>query len=357
MKSIIRTIIVLVVFGFAMACSALSQGGAVGTNVDSGTETLEAVGVELSETPPPPPSLPGASFSAEPTFFTVQPGTAQRSSKVLLIPNTEIKPEDVAAITQDIQVMSHIFNKIFKGPRLIGEVFVDFGDFFGRGSRTTQAIYLQGYGTLFLLEVDFPFSPPAKSATKEKPEEDTDSVWQQAKQEMFSPKTIHRTQSSEGKYDAEKVEELKTRLIKALKHTANIRNIKPEEWIILTVIGEGGGYSGGVGSGVGGYSGYGGSYGSAVNVRRSYSSTTRGRYTTTKIVPGGISATSSTVLTIRAKKSDVDAFAKDDLDYDKFREKVQILTYPSFGQQVGRVSLTLPHQRVESTSVTEVEHR
>ena len=74
--------------------------------------------------------------------------------------------------------MSHIFDKIFQGPRLIEGMFRDYGEFFGRESRATQAIYLQGYGTLFLLEVDFPFSPPPKSTTKEEQPEETDSVWQ-----------------------------------------------------------------------------------------------------------------------------------------------------------------------------------
>ncbi len=36
---------------------------------------------------------------------------------------------------------------------------------------------------------------------------------------------------------------------------------------------------------------------------------------------------SETVLTIRVKKSDVDAFAKDELDFDQFRQKVQIFLY------------------------------
>jgi hypothetical protein len=36
---------------------------------------------------------------------------------------------------------------------------------------------------------------------------------------------------------------------------------------------------------------------------------------------------SATVLTIRAKKSDVDAFAKGEIDFKQFQEKVDIFTY------------------------------
>ncbi len=37
--------------------------------------------------------------------------------------------------------------------------------------------------------------------------------------------------------------------------------------------------------------------------------------------------TSSTVLTIRAKKSDIDAFVKGNLDLEQFQKKVEIFTY------------------------------
>ena len=36
---------------------------------------------------------------------------------------------------------------------------------------------------------------------------------------------------------------------------------------------------------------------------------------------------SPTVLTIRVKKSDIDAFAAGELDFEQFRQKVQIFTY------------------------------
>ena len=41
----------------------------------------------------------------------------------------------------------------------------------------------------------------------------------------------------------------------------------------------------------------------------------------------GAGSASTTVLTIRVKKSDVDDFAKDKLDFEKFQKKVDIFTY------------------------------
>ena len=247
MKSLIRTILVLAVLSYAMACYTLAQGGvSAGTSAEAGTASAAATPSPSKKPvpPTPPPSVGVVSPASDELAVAVAveppvvPSTrgkifrtlvGGKSSNMLVIPDTEIKAEEVAAVTQDMQVMSHIFDKIFQGPRLIEGMFRDYGGFFSRGSRATLAIYLQGYGTLFLLEVDFPFSPPPKSTTKEKQPEETDSVWQQAKQEIFYPSQFTKVRPSEDKYDAEKVKELKSRLIKSLKHTANIRNIKPEE--------------------------------------------------------------------------------------------------------------------------------
>jgi hypothetical protein len=285
--------------------------------------------------------------------------------KVLVIPDTKVKPEELDAITQDLQVMSHIFDERFKEPhvvrgRLVGKVFTDFGDFFGRDSRATEAIYLQGYGVLFLMEVNFAFSPPPKEQEKEaKKTEDIDPIWQRARQQIFSPKDPMMDRggrSEQQEYSAEKIEQLKAELTRTLKHAANIRNLKPDEWVILTVIGKGrqpgeiyeeyyrsaaprprtstsgrsrrsssrssssvesaggggGGYgysvSGRVSSGLSRGGGYGGGYGGGMEY-------------------GEIGPPSATVLTIRAKKSDVDTFAAGELDFEQFQQMVEIFTY------------------------------
>jgi len=289
--------------------------------------------------------------------------------KVLVIPATDVKVEDLVEITQDLQVMSHIFDEKFKEPSTIKGMFTDFGDFFGRDSRETEAIYIQGYGTLFLMEVNFTFTPPPKSQEQKDEEvaEQVDPTWQRAKQKIFSPKgTMPGVGGlAEQESGLVEVEELKTELIKTLKHATNIRNLKPDEWIILTVIGQGrqlvefyedyyrsaapssgtstsrrprrpssrpsSSVGGGFGAGMGGYSsmssmaggmasgGYGmggmmGGYGGGMG---GYG---MGGY-------GVMGLTSPTILTIRAKKSDVDEFAKGEFDFEKFYQKVQIFTY------------------------------
>jgi len=228
-------------------------------------------------------------------------------------------------------VMSCILDRKFsKGSRLIRGVLTDYGDFFGRDNRPTEAIYLQGYGVLFSMEASFPLTTPRKVQEKgpTKTEEGVDLLWQKTKQEIFphrGPNVSNLDEKLEKKQYAEKVEEVKKELIKSLKHAANIRILQPDEWVLLMVTGEG-------------------RQSTEVTLYENSSMMALSSYST----PGGIAYNEDSLglmgyplamtITIRAKKADVDAFAKGELDFDKFREKVQIFSYRYriWGQQVGR---------------------
>jgi hypothetical protein len=273
--------------------------------------------------------------------------------KVLVVPDEQVKPEDLAAITEDMQIMSHILDERFKETRRVQGVFTDFGDFFGRDNRQTEAIYLQGYGVLFSMEVNFTFSPAPKPQPVQtaEPNEQVDSTWEKAKQQVFSPGESRsgRGSGSTEESDSQMVEELKRDLITTLKHAANIRCVQPDEWIILTVIGggrqsAGGGFMmggmgglyesspyggasvGGMGGFGGGYSvsggsgGYGGGMAGGMGGGMGGFGGGMGGF-------GGAGGSVATVLTIRAKKPDIDAFAMGEQDYEQFRQKVQIFTY------------------------------
>jgi hypothetical protein len=270
--------------------------------------------------------------------------------KVLVVPAEEVKTEDLAEIIEDMQIMSHILDERFKETRRVQGVFTDFGDFFGRDNRQTEAIYLQGYGVLFSMEVNFAFSPPPKPQVQvtEQDAERIDSTWQQARQQVFSPGDARMARGSDSteEYDSRMVEELKRDLITTLKHAANIRGVQPDEWIILTVIGggrqSGGGFGGGGfmmggmggmygGTSSGGTSGFSGRFGASGGYGGGMAGGMGGG------MMGGMGAgmggfgvtgvSAATVLTIRAKKSDIDAYAKDEQLLEQFRRKVQIFTY------------------------------
>ena len=43
-----------------------------------------------------------------------------------------------------------------------------------------------------------------------------------------------------------------------------------------------------------------------------------------------------TILTIRAKQADIEAFARGDFDLDSFRTKVQVVSHPYLSGSIGR---------------------
>ena len=276
--------------------------------------------------------------------------------------------------------MSHILDERFKESRTIKGVFTDFGDFFGRDNRATEAIYMQGYGALFLMEVNFAFSP--RFTSQEQKDEETaehvDPTWQRARQQIFSPKASMPGFSGQGP-GLVKFDQLRKELIETLKHAANIRNLTPDERIILTVIGQGrqggvmyfsneplgaaaprsnysssyseseqsssserGGYaasrsSGVAGGGMGGYGGGMGGFGGGMMGGMGGHDEMMGGMGRMGgmagmgmgmgVMYGEMGFPTATILTIRAKKSDVDDFARGELDLEQFQQTVEIFTY------------------------------
>jgi hypothetical protein len=173
-----------------------------------------------------------------------------------------------------------------------------------------------------------------------------------------------------------RVENLKNELIRTLKHASNIRHTGPDDWVILSltgwsestgrmtpynryqmmesrtntgrrsrsVNGMGDSYNtsgrttrsgmGGRG-GMGGYAGgsYGGGGFAAGSSSSGFSSKSfsagsfgRGGFGGME-VRGQMDISSAAVLTICARKSDVDAFAKDELNFEQFRQKINVFVY------------------------------
>ena len=296
---------------------------------------------------------PSGSPSRGRSSLGYKPSIRSGGRKVLVIPAGRINTEEFAETIEDMHVMSHILDEQFKQKRRIQGFFTDFGAFFGRDSRNTEATYLQDYGVLFLMEVNFVFSPPPKRRAQDPSEttEAVDSTWQKARQQVFSPGASPRmdAEDSARDYDTQMVEELKKELVEALRHAGNIRNVDPNEWVILTVIGgqrqSGMGFGGGMGGGMSGFGGsprsggtsggaMGGGYGGGGFMMGGYGEVggmmgggMGGMYSGMGTYSGTTVSSTSTVLTIRAKKANVDDFAKGRTDLGQFQEHVQIFMY------------------------------
>ena len=328
MKSIIRTITVLVVLNLTIAGFALAENA---------SESVAVLNAELVEELGNAPVVLETGLVAESTAglnvkdvsFAMTPQYSG-SETALVIPTDQLKAEELSIIIEDLNIMSRIFDKKLNRDRKQLSVFgfkrdsnpLHYRRFFSGGDKATKAIYVQGFAALFLMKVDFPLVP-APEVKEDEVEEPADPVWDQTKREIYSQQegekgaNWHYTKDTRAsaEYDAEKVEELKRTLIKSLKHATNIRNLKPEEQVILVIRG-------------------------SESVRHTKELTSQSSYDGRSLGTGGwtqeenvlivskeAGSSLPTVLVIIVKKSDIDAFSKGELDFDKFRQKTQIVVY------------------------------
>lgn len=274
------------------------------------------------------------------------PGFAPGAPNVLMIPTASVDAEKLAETSEDMRVMLHILRDKLNEPRLIQGALIDYGDYFGDSDRSGEALYLQEHAAVFVVRVDFPLSPAALPPAREGEghQEAADPVWQRTRQKLYSPANL--APRGERDLPGPALEQVKGDLLQSLKHAANIRHVGPNELVILTVIsqngpggwpppaGSGGSYSGRGGLSFEGssFSGAGSSFGPGggstfADSRTRSSGSTAGRGRPAAVPPGPAPAAAGTVLTLQAKKADIDAFAKGGLSFEQFQQRVKTFTY------------------------------
>src|SRR5713226_6432364 len=300
-------------------------------------------------TAPPPPGQPadvqvdggangddaggfGASFVRSDFAY----GHAVKAARSVVIESREPDPNAIATVEEDLNVMSRILEKSIspsqdESRRFMGiEVHSLFGPAAG-----VRNLYLEGYGAVFLLNADFPLLAPPEGKTEPKAKEPASTEWEDARQEIYGNPLQRQSELSwartaRGKaepYDPEKVEDLKTSLFDGLKNATHIRSLKPDEAIVVVVTGPGT-----TGQGalkdlpfVGNLfrppttpstTGQGARANKAGGLARA------GRERSTTAASRG-----ETIMTVRVKKADVDAFAQGKLDATEFRKKAKLFVY------------------------------
>jgi hypothetical protein len=221
-------------------------------------------------------------------------------------------------------------------------------------SRSVRGIYLEGFGALFMIKVRFPvFAPSAQPESKE-PAPISDSEWDKAKRELYGESDNSTAETavigSGSHYDAAQVEELRKVLLQTLKYAANIHQLKPEDSVAISVFGQ---------------------PPSLLQVRKARSTRSEpiplNRATASGVwaenatarkssaetaqidqkVRAGILASDSallrtsnqgTVLTLRAKKADIDAFASGKLDFEAFAKKAERNSYAGNGYGITSIN-------------------
>jgi len=266
---------------------------------------------------------------------------ASRGSRSLVIHSTEPDPLVTANTEEDLAIMARILRKAVGSSkddlrRFASGIEVD-GSVFGSASGARN-IYLDGYGALFLLSVRYPLIAPAEKPEEIKPKDTTSDEWKDARDELQGARrggggydhfveawnqNLGRAATAED-FDSDKVDNLKSSLLESLKNATHIRVLKPNDFVTVVVQGA-----------------------EAIrveSVKRKPTTTALAKPSPapadsdskaagaapSKVVVKSSRSRSSlgeTVMTIRVKKSDADAFAQGKLDLDTFRKKAAIQTY------------------------------
>jgi hypothetical protein len=256
---------------------------------------------------------------------------------------TSAEQSALAAMEEDLPVMTRLLEKSLE--QSLGEnspaYKMGIPMLVTSSGRSVRAMYLEGFGAMFMIKVSFPvLGLPAEK--EKKPEQPTeDSEWERTRKELLGidePRGAAGLMSGAAvEFDPALVEALKKEILEALKNASNIRGLKSEEFVCVTVFGGP----------------------QALLAKQSSASALSPKKATTPArtvtrdekakpgVPGraGYAVTYSsgpasqgTVLTVRVKKSDVDAFANGKLDFKAFEKRTTFNTYLGSGYDVTSVN-------------------
>jgi len=234
------------------------------------------------------------------------------AGSALVIRSSDFDSKAQSGLEEDLTVMSHILDKALEEklsnqPRARKAMGIDV--VFSSSSSPIRSLYLEGYGAVFFLNVSFPFLAPPKAEPK-KEQAETSSTWEEARQELYGQRGEPKLSAAPGEeYDQEKVDKLKDSILESLNNGSNIRDLKADDSITVCVFGVAG-RSGKVQS----------------TARRTPAPTPLANYAYAFGDSKG-GRTRGTVLTVRVRKSDAEAFAKGKLDLDEFRKKAKISAY------------------------------
>ncbi len=305
--------------------------------------------------PPPPPGErgergEGSGSGGRPGFSTsgssgqariMRFDTRGRAARPVVVTSKPLDAKELATVEEDLGIMARLLEKEIEREAGAGGTPNALGIAITRlDGRGPSVMLLEGYGAVFTFSVRMPLTPPPPRAADRKPERTSDSPWERTRRELFGPPGGGGGGEREGEpgrrgggagfggaggegwmarvetpdYDAKKVEELKKSILEALKQAGNIRALKAEDYLTVVVQGSGGG-------------GF-GSMEVSTETRTTTSSSTGGGppRVETFVNKGGdvVHGQLSSTLTVRARKSDAEEFAKGKLTAEEFAKKALV---------------------------------
>jgi hypothetical protein len=288
---------------------------------------LSAVPASLAQKPVEPPLAPSATpgvprrpaavssdYSAARTYSFPSKGD---SIPPVIIRFSEADATAREGLEEDLFVMARVISRTLEraeGDRVKYKLGVPM--LLTGSGRSVRPLYIEGLGPLFMIKVSFPLLPPPKPEEKPSRKRATDTEWDEAHRDVLAEaeEWVDEPERSSD-YSEERVALLKRELIGALKSAANMRGLEPDEFLNIAV------------------------FGHAPPVRIKAVS-----YGTTGEMGAGLpaarvvfnkgaaaNAAKGSVLTLRARKGDIDAFAAGKLDVEAFIGKVTTATYSGSG--------------------------
>ena len=299
----------------------------------SGVPTTGGVGGGGSAGRSWPAELSRRYYSADTKAYGHQPAPA---GPAVIIQFSPPDPRSVDTLQEDLNVMSLLLQK--KIEHAFGENSPTYRMgiplLLRSGQRSLDSLYLDGFGVLFTVNVNFPLVAPPASTMKENEDATGSDDWNQARRELYGTRGTRESANPFGSgtvpFDADQVGALKKALLEALKNSANIRNLKSDESVVVTVFGTESvaaarGAGGEVASGTGRFGG-GGRPGLA-DTFPSESAALEALYQRLFRSESSPGAGRGTVLTVRVRKSDAEAFAKGKINLEQFQQKTTINAY------------------------------
>lgn len=186
-----------------------------------------------------------------------------------------------------------------------------------------RAVYVQGFGAIFMGKLNIPlFGSNAEAPKPTESSQKPDSDWERARRDIRGEAQSFRNGVGEGEpvFNASFVDRLTKTTIQSLRGAANIRNLPPSESVIVTFFGP-----------------------ASESERYAIGAVTSGA----GMAAPAPATSRGTVLTIQAKKADIDAFAAGTLNAETFQSRATVHAYPGAG--AGMKSLNSWVQKVAPT--------
>lgn len=223
----------------------------------------------------------------------------------LVVTTTKLEPAALAELREDLNVMTKLVSDAVAEEReeepghAMGIVLK-----WLPGGGGNHSLFVEGAGAILQASVRFPLLPPQKDEAKPAAEPSKNSAWESARRELYGGKKDDDSEvvipaEKREEFNADRVENLKKAILKALTNAHNFRRLAPGETVTVVVRNR--------------------------NVTRTefvffQSTDAHGRVNRSNTVD-------DSTLTIRVKKADAEALAAGKIKEEEFQKRAQVAIY------------------------------